>query len=71
MLNAHDEIVIDTYPEEEEEVIEIVRRNAEHPSTRPVFGWDITDTVPLVVDLGLGETWSEAKKKENKITMKR
>lgn len=52
LLQVHDELVFETPPDEQERVVAIVREAMEGAATL---------TVPLVVDLGTGANWLEAK----------
>jgi len=52
VLTVHDELVLEVPVEERERVTEVVRDTMEH----------VTDLrVPLVVDIGFGTTWADAK----------
>ena len=62
---VHDEILIDVHPEEEREVIQIAYQISTNPPLMQAFGKGFD--IPIGVEMGIGENWSEAKKKENKI----
>ncbi len=51
LLQIHDELVLEAPPEELRDVQDLVRRNMEHP-------WPLS--VPLKVDIGVGQSWAEA-----------
>jgi DNA polymerase-1 len=52
VLTVHDELVLDVPLDERERVTEVVRDTMEH----------VTELrVPLVVDVGFGPTWADAK----------
>lgn len=66
--NVHDELLIDTHPDEAKEVARIAWQAATNPPTEAAFGFTLG--VPLLVDISQGETWSDCKKnkkKENKL----
>lgn len=52
ILQVHDELVVDTYPDEVERVKAILKEEMEHVYTL---------RVPLVASIGSGETWVDAK----------
>jgi DNA polymerase-1 len=52
LLQVHDELVFEVFPEELKEVSEIVKYEMEHSAEL---------SVPLVVDLGVGKNWLETK----------
>jgi DNA polymerase I len=52
LLQVHDELVLEAPPNEVEAVSRIVREAMEHAAEL---------SVPLVVDLGVGANWLEAK----------
>ncbi len=51
ILQVHDELVVDTYLEEKETVVQIIKYNMEHAMELKV---------PLVVEIGRGNNWLEA-----------
>ena len=51
LLQVHDELVFDMYVEERTQLIQIVKSKMENTIKRDV---------PLIVDIGEGETWLEA-----------
>ena len=51
LLQVHDELLFDLYREEEEEVREVVAREMKEA---------IPMDVPIVVEMGTGETWLDA-----------
>jgi DNA polymerase-1 len=53
LLQVHDELVFETPPEEVETLRELVRRHMEGV---------VRLAVPLVVDIGVGPNWLEAKR---------
>ena len=61
----HDEILIDTHPEEEKEVIQIAYETATNPPLVAAFG--VGFDIPIGVEMGIGANWSDAKNKENTI----
>lgn len=63
--SVHDEILSDIYPPEEADVAEICYQAAVHPPTKEAFG--VTINVTLDIEMGIGDTWSAAKRKENRI----
>jgi DNA polymerase-1 len=52
LLQVHDELVLEAPPDEVEAVQQIVRDAMENAAKL---------SVPLIVDLGVGENWIEAK----------
>jgi len=52
LLQVHDELVFEIFPEELEQVSELVKYEMEHAAQL---------SVPLVVDLGVGKNWLETK----------
>jgi DNA polymerase-1 len=52
ILTVHDELLFETPKESAEETAALVRQYMEHA---------VTLNVPLEVDLGIGESWKEAK----------
>lgn len=52
ILQVHDELIVEAYKPEADEVMEILRENMEHAA-------DLS--VPLTVDIGKGESWYAAK----------
>lgn len=52
LLQVHDELVFEVFPEELEQVSELVKYEMEHAAQL---------SVPLVVDLGVGKNWLETK----------
>lgn len=52
VLQVHDELVFDAHPDEIEWLAEMVRQKMEHA---------VELSVPLVVDLGVGDNWLDAK----------
>jgi DNA polymerase-1 len=52
ILQVHDELVFEAKPDELEELQSVVRYEMEHAAEL---------TVPLVVDLGVGDNWLDAK----------
>jgi len=52
LLQVHDELVFEVFPEELEQVSELVKHEMEHAAQL---------SVPLVVDLGVGKNWLETK----------
>jgi DNA polymerase-1 len=52
LLQVHDELVLEAPPNEVERVSAIVRQSMEQAAEL---------SVPLVVDLGVGDNWLEAK----------
>jgi len=64
----HDEALVDIYPPEEKEIIDIVYKTATNPPLYVAFGTTIKD-VPIEIEIGIGDTWSDAKKKENQISL--
>jgi DNA polymerase-1 len=61
LLQVHDELVFETPPEELERMQEMVRRRMEGV---------VELKVPLVVDLGVGMNWLEAKRGEKPWSVK-
>ncbi|HEX6433125.1 MAG TPA: DNA polymerase, partial [Gemmatimonadales bacterium] len=53
LLQVHDELVFEAPPEEVEALSQLVRHHMEHV---------VTLQVPLVVDIGIGPNWLEAKR---------
>ena len=53
ILQVHDELIVDTYKEELEEVRNILNEEMENA---------VALVVPLVVDIGEGYSWFEAKR---------
>jgi DNA polymerase-1 len=52
LLQVHDELVFEVFPDELEQVSELVKREMENAAQL---------SVPLVVDLGVGKNWLETK----------
>jgi DNA polymerase-1 len=52
LLQVHDELVFEVFPEEMETVKVLVKHEMEHAAEL---------SVPLVVDLGVGKNWLETK----------
>ena len=52
VLQVHDELIVDTYKPELDEVKEIIRDKMENAMKL---------CVPLVVDIGVGSSWYDAK----------
>ena len=52
LLQVHDELVFESPTDEIESVSELVRREMEHAAVL---------SVPLVVDIGVGDNWLETK----------
>ena len=52
ILQVHDELIVDTVPEELEEVKKLLREIMEHACSL---------SVPLKVNVAAGKTWAEAK----------
>jgi DNA polymerase-1 len=52
LLQVHDELVFEVFPDELEPVQEMVKYEMEHAAQL---------SVPLVVDLGIGKNWLETK----------
>ncbi len=61
--NVHDELLIDCFEGEESEVAKIVEETSKYPPVKTAFGFTLN--VPLDITIGIGETWSASKKKEN------
>jgi DNA polymerase-1 len=52
LLQVHDELVFEVPPQEQAELVELVRHEMEHAASL---------SVPLVVDLGVGDSWLSTK----------
>lgn len=52
ILQVHDELIVDTLNSEQEEVIELIKFQMENV---------VELAVPLVVDIGIGANWYDAK----------
>ena len=52
LLQVHDELVFEVFPDELDQVKELVKYEMEHAAQL---------SVPLVVDLGVGNNWLETK----------
>lgn len=64
--NVHDELLIDTHPKEKDEVVRIAYDTAVNP---PLASLGIHCDIPFKVDIGIGETWSDSKKKANRLAL--
>ncbi|OPH39178.1 DNA polymerase I [Moraxella lacunata] len=62
MLQVHDELVFEVDSDKADEMGEIIKTAMQNvlTDTAKELGWDVAFTVPLVVEVGVGNNWEEA-----------
>lgn len=62
LLQVHDELVFEVESDKADEMGEIIKTAMQNvlTDTAKELGWDVAFTVPLVVEVGVGNNWEEA-----------
>ncbi|STZ01488.1 DNA polymerase I [Moraxella lacunata] len=62
LLQVHDELVFEVDADKADEIGEIIKTAMQNvlTDTAKELGWDVAFTVPLVVEVGVGNNWEEA-----------
>ena len=58
---VHDSIVIDVHPNEERQVIDIIKKNNDDLPGLITMRWGIVFNVPLELEAKIGENWLDTK----------
>tara|TARA_R110000772_G_scaffold24808_1_gene65065 strand:- start:949 stop:2991 length:2043 start_codon:yes stop_codon:yes gene_type:complete len=59
--SVHDSIVIDVHPDEERQVLDIIKRTNEELPALITTRWGITFNVPLLLESKIGDNWLDTK----------